>query len=469
MRMENGDLKIRGGKPLKGKIKAAGAKNTMTKLLVASLLSDKKCIFHNVPDIGDVAITVDFCKEIGMEVKWDKKNHIMEVCTKHIKTTYVPQRFSGANRIPILVIGALLGRTNEDIIVPTVGGDQLGRRPLDFHIQALQKLGAIIEFREMKKEGAYFAHAHEGLKGTIITLAYPSVGATENTILASVRAKGTTLIQNAAIEPEVVDLILFLQKLGVHITIEGDRNIRLFETKEFFETEHHVMTDRNEVASYAMAAIGTKGRVFIEGADHLHMVSFLNKIKAIGGGFTVFPDGIEFFYKGPLKGGVHIETDVHPGFMTDWQQVFAVLLTQAHGMSVIHETVYENRFGYVENLKNMNADVELFTECLGGKKCRFAASSHFHSLIVKGPAPLRACDIIIPDLRAGFAYVLAALLANGISTIISAIFLDRGYEDIVGKLTSLGADVKRIGSQDNPKKKISQETLNPLFREKVKK
>jgi UDP-N-acetylglucosamine 1-carboxyvinyltransferase len=454
-------LKITGGKALNGQIKAAGAKNAMTKLLVASLLSDKKCTFYNVPNIGDVDITVNLCREIGSEVQWDKKTHTLEIVTHELKTSYVPQRYSGSNRIPILMIGALMGRTDEDIIVPTLGGDMLGSRPVDLHIHALQKLGAKIEYRDMKKEGAYLAHAHHGLKGAVITLNYPSVGATENTILAAVRAKGTTLIKNAAIEPEIIDLILFLQKLGANIMVDVDRTICIQQAHEFHDVEHTMMSDRNEVASYAMAAISTKGRVFIEGAEHLHMIAFLNKIREIGGGFHVMHNGIEFFYDQELKGGIHIETDVHPGFMTDWQQPFVVLLTQTKGASVIHETVYENRFGYATTLKEMGADIELFTQCLGGKACRFASSDHHHSLVVKGPSPLHAKDIAIPDLRAGFAYVMAALLAPETSTISHIDFLDRGYEDLVGKLTSLGADITRIPSpkKDKPKAAI-QNLLN---------
>lgn len=437
-------LKIRGGKPLQGQIKAAGAKNATTKLLVASLLSDKKCTFHNVPNIGDVDITVNLCREIGSDVHWDKKNHTLEIVTNELKTSYVPQRYSGSNRIPILMIGALMGRTDEDIIVPTLGGDLLGSRPVDLHIHALQQLGAKIEYRNMKKEGAYLAHAHHGLKGAVINLSYPSVGATENTILAAVRAKGTTLIKNAAIEPEIIDLILFLQKLGAHIMVDADRTICIRHTDRFYEAEHTIMTDRNEAASYAMCAISTKGRVFIEGAEHLQMISFLNKIREIGGGFAVKHNGIEFFYHETLKGGVHIETDVHPGFMTDWQQPFAVLLTQAAGSSVIHETVYENRFGYASTLKEMGADIELFTQCLGGKACRFASCDHHHSIVVKGPSALHAKEIAIPDLRAGFAYVMAALLAQDVSTISNVDFLDRGYENLVEKLTLLGADITRV-------------------------
>jgi len=442
-------LKIKGGKPLEGKVKAAGAKNAVTKLLVASLLSDKRCVFYNVPDIAEVEVTVELCREIGSEVQWDRSGGVLEIITKELKSSYVPQRFSGSNRIPILMIGALLGRTDEDIIVPTAGGCKIGKRPVDFHIIALEKLGATIEFREMRKEGAYFARAHEGMKGSIITLPYPSVGATENTILAAVRAKGTTVIKNAATEPEIVDLILFLQKLGVTIGMDVDRTIRIQQTNHFQEVEHVVITDRIEAASLGLAGISTKGRVFVEGAQHAHMITFLNRLREVNAGFEVKKDGIEFFYKGPLKGGIHIETDVHPGFMTDWQQPFVVLLSQAHGASVIHETVYENRFGYTETLRLMGADIEAFTQCLGGKECRFSSQNFQHSIVVKGPTPLQSKDIVIPDLRAGFAYVLAALLAPDVSNISGVHYLDRGYEKLVEKLSAIGAEVTREKTADS--------------------
>lgn len=435
---------IKGGAPLVGSVKVSGAKNAMTKLLVASLLSDKKCEFWNVPNITDVEVTLALCQDVGMEViEWNKEKGRLVVQTKELKTTYIPQRFCGANRIPILLIGALLGRTDDDIIVPTVGGCNLGKRPVDFHIRALEQLGATIDYREMKKEGAYLAHARNGLKGTLITLPYPSVGATENTILAGVTARGTTVIKNAAIEPEVVELILFLQKLGAVITLDVDRTIHIQGTRRFHEVEHTVIPDRNEAASWGMAAIASKGSVFVEGAEHLHMITFLNKIREVGGGFRIKSNGIEFFYDGPLHGGVHIETDVHPGFMTDWQQPFAVLLTQAAGSSVLHETVYENRFGYTETLMEMGADITLFKQCLGGKECRFASHSFCHSLIVKGSTPLVGKEISIPDLRAGFAYVMAAAIADGTSVLSGLHFLDRGYESIVPKLASLGVDVVR--------------------------
>lgn len=452
-------LKIKGGVPLEGRVKAAGAKNAVTKILVASLISDKKCTLYNVPNIAEVEVTVELCREIGSEIFWDKQNGIIEIITKDLKTLYIPQRFSGSNRIPILMIGALLGRTDEDIIVPTTGGCKIGKRPVDFHIDALEKLGAVIEYRNMKKEGAYFARAHQGLKGTLIQLSYPSVGATENSILAAVRAKGTTIIRNAAMEPEILDLILFLQKLGARIWVDVDRTIRVEHTDHFYEVEHTVLTDRIETASLGMAAISTQGKVFVEGAQHQHLITFLNKLRDVGGGFHVKADGIEFFYKGPLKGGVHIETDVHPGFATDWQQPFVVLLTQAHGFSTIHETVYENRFGYTETLNQMGARIELSTHCLGGRHCRYASQGYHHSLIVHGPTPLTAKEIIIPDLRAGFAYVMAGLLSQEETVISGLSFLDRGYENLTEKLQSLGADVVRQTKDGSKAKEKTSQLL----------
>lgn len=435
-------LKIRGGTPLRGKVQVSGAKNSITKLLVASLLSDKRCRFYRVPNIADVQITVDLCREIGMEVDWDRSRGEMEVITPQLKTSYIPQRFSGQNRIPILMLGALLGRTEQEVIVPVAGGCPIGERPVDFHIRALEQLGAEVEYRDMQRHGAYLARAPRGLKGNLITLPFPSVGATENCMMAAVTARGTTVIKNAAIEPEVIDLILFLQKLGAIISADVDRTITVRGTRHFHPVEHYVLPDRIEAASWGMAAICSKGRVLVEGAEHGQMITFLNQIREVGGNFEVHHNGIEFFYDGPLQGGIHLETDVHPGFMTDWQQPFVVLLTQASGASVVHETVYERRFGYVETLQQMGADIALFRQCLGGKQCRFASKSFPHSAIVKGITPLNAQQIEIPDLRAGFAYVMAALIASGTSVLRGKALLDRGYAALEDKLASLGVEVE---------------------------
>jgi UDP-N-acetylglucosamine 1-carboxyvinyltransferase len=437
-------FEITGGVPLQGTVALSGSKNATTKLLVASLLSEHPCTFTNVPNIGDVEITVELCREVGSEIDWDRDNHTLRIQTKQIKNSYIPQRYSGSNRIPILMIGALLGRTGEDIIVPTIGGCYLGKRPVNFHIEALTKLGAQIELREMKKEGAYFAQAHKGLHGAEITFPFPSVGATENTLLAAVRARGVTTIHNAAIEPEIIDLILFLQKLGAKITFAGQRSLRIEGTNEFYSVEHDVIPDRNEAVSFALAALATKGHIFIQGAQHHNLIAFWNVIRKLGGHFIVSQDGIEVGMKKSMRNGILVETDVHPGFMTDWQQPLAILLTQLDGISVIHETVYENRFGYIDSLRQMGANIELFHECLGGTICRFSNQGHLHSLAVRGATPLRPGQLAIPDLRAGFAYIMAALVAQGESSITGLPYVERGYDSLASKLLGLGAKIRRV-------------------------
>lgn len=436
-------LKISGGRKLEGSVITSGARNAMTKLIIASLLSDKRCTFFNVPDVGDVALTLAMCQEVGMEYVWDRQAKVLEVQTKELKTTYIPQRFSGSNRVPILMIGALLARSEEDIVVPLVCGS-IDSRPVDYHVEALRSLGATVELKMSRKEGAFHAFAPCGLKGSLIELPFPSVGATENTILAAVTARGTTIIKNAAVEPEIVELILFLQKLGAHVVVETDRTITIQGTRSFRAVEHVVMSDRIEAASFAMLALASGGRIFVEGAEHSHLITFLNYVREIGGSFSVKSHGIEFWAEGPLKGGVHVETDVHPGFMTDWQQPFVVLLTQAQGSSIVHETVYENRFGYVDTLVQMGAEISTFRQCLGGRICRFNDHMHPHSVIVRGKSSLHGTSITIPDLRAGFAYIMAALIADGESTISGLDFLMRGHERLVEKLTSLGAEMALV-------------------------
>ncbi len=441
-------LRIRGGTRLEGTVKASGAKNAITKMLVASLICDKKCIFTNVPNIEEVDTTLHLLEQLGMVYTWDKEVGRLEVQTKHLTSLDVTQRFSGANRIPILLLGALLGRTNEPITVPIVGGCKIGKRPIDFHIQALEHLGASFELIDNGDTKLYKAHAPKGLHGTKITLPFPSVGATENAMFAAIRAKGRTIIENAAIEPEVIDIIHFLQKLGVRITVSKDRTITIKESSLFYAVSHHVITDRIETASLAMAAISTKGSVFIEGAQQESLTGFLFLLREIGAHFTVKENGIFFSYIGPLKGGIHIETDVHPGFLTDWQQPVTVLLTQLDGHSIVHETLYENRFGYTETLRSMGADLQLFTECLGPTKCRFNGHNFKHSVSVKGPTSLKGRMISIPDLRAGFAYIMAALIAEDESLITNLHYLDRGYENLDMKLQQLGADITRIPLED---------------------
>lgn len=445
-------LEITGNRPLSGEVAIRGAKNAISKLLVASMISDQPYTFHNVPDIKEVEITLQLCSAAGMRATWDRVEGVIEAHTPFITNACIPMKFSGANRLPILLLGALLTRTCETITVPTLGGCNIGKRSVDFHLMALKTLGAHIEEVKTDEGFVYKAQKKTPLKGSTIKLPYPSVMATENAILAATNAQGSTVIKNAAIEPEISNLILFLQNIGVNIAIHGRRSIHIEKATRFNSTKHHVVTDRIEAASYGLAAIATKGRVFVKGAKESDMTAFLTPLKACGGSFTCFDSGIEFFYSGPLKGGIHIETGVHPGFLTDWQQPFALLLTQGKHPSIIHETVYENRFGYIEALKTMGVDAELFTECLGPSKCRFHGKNHAHSLVIQGGSTLRGGNILIPDLRAGFSYVMAALMAEETSHIFGLKYLDRGYEKLCEKLVLLGADCKKVEMEAKPLK-----------------
>ena len=285
--------------------------------------------------------------------------------------------------------------------------------------------------------------APNGLKGANIELPYPSVGATEQVLLTSVLAEGQTELRNAAIEPEIIDLICILLKMGAIITVEPNRVIFIEGVKELRGYDHAAIFDRNEAASWAAAALATRGDVFVEGAKQEEMMTFLNVFRKVGGSFEVFDDGIRFWHSGgPLK-PVVIETDVHPGFMTDWQQPLVVALTQAAGLSIVHETVYENRFGFTDALRGMGATIQVYRECLGGHPCRFGQRNFYHSAVISGPTPLAAAEIVVPDLRGGFSHLIAALAAKGTSTVRGISLIDRGYESFTEKLTALGAEFSR--------------------------
>jgi UDP-N-acetylglucosamine 1-carboxyvinyltransferase len=422
--------RIEGGTPLRGKIRASGAKNAATKQIVASLLTDEEVILHNVPQIGDVNITIDIVRSLGALVEWVGESSLL-IHAASVGSGEVPVAFSGLNRIPVLLIGPLLHRYGK-ARVPLLGGDEIGARPLNFHISSLQKLGATVTM----EADAWEATASR-LKGTLIELPYPSVGATESALLSSVLAEGTTVIQNAAIEPEIIDTVLLLQKMGALIAVEVDRTIIVEGVSHLRGADHRLLTDRIEVASFAAAATATDGDVFIEGAEQGTIMAFLNALRRVGGEFEVRPDGIRFFRGGELR-SIALETDVHPGFATDWQQPFVVLLTQASGLSVIHETVFEQRFGYTSVLREMGATIELYNTCLGAKPCRYRYVDHPHSCLVQGPTPLHGTSMLIPDIRAGFSYVIGALAASGTSTIAGAQYVERGYANIPEKIEQLG-------------------------------
>ncbi|HET7036737.1 MAG TPA: UDP-N-acetylglucosamine 1-carboxyvinyltransferase [Thermomicrobiaceae bacterium] len=428
---------IEGGKPLCGHVRVSGAKNAATKEIVASLLTDEPVILQNVPRIGDIAVTLDVCASVGLASAWDSERpDTLRLATPAIRSPEVPLSFSGLNRIPILLLGPLLHRHGE-AVVPMLGGDDIGQRPVDFHVRALEALGARVRF----EDGRYIASADQ-LQGAVIELPYPSVGATENALFAAVLARGTTLIKNAAVEPEILDEIMLLQKMGAIIFVDTDRTLVIEGVDRLHGARHTVINDRNEAASFAIAGIITGGEVLVEGAEQAHMLTFLNKLRQVGAGFEVEPEGIRFFHPGQPLAPIALETDVHPGFMTDWQQPFVMLMTQANGLSVVHETVYENRFGYTEALVAMGAEIQLFRQCLGEKACRFKSRDFAHSCVIKGPTPLRAADITIPDLRAGFSYLIAAAVAGGVSRISGLEYVARGYSNILEKFQSLGAEIE---------------------------
>jgi UDP-N-acetylglucosamine 1-carboxyvinyltransferase len=260
-------------------------------------------------------------------------------------------------------------------------------------------------------------------------------------LLAAVQADGKTELSGAAIEPEIMDLVAVLQKMGALISVDVDRTIRIEGVESLKGYTHTSLTDRIEAASWASAALATHGDIFVKGADQDDMMTFLNVFRRIGGEFDVTDDGIRFWHPGGDLKPVAIETDVHPGFMTDWQQPLVVALTQAKGLSIVHETVYENRFGFTKPLVQMGATIQLYKECLGSLPCRFQQRNFEHSAVIFGPTPLEGQDIDVPDLRGGFSHLIAALTAKGESTIHGISLIDRGYADFRGKLRALGAEI----------------------------
>ncbi len=433
---------IEGGRRLEGTVTVGGAKNAIGKQLVASLLTTEPCVFSNVPRIAEIDAILEMLSEVGTEYTWLDRD-TLRVKTAKVKTAEVGQKYSGFNRIPILMLSPLLHRVGA-ASVPTVGGCPIGPRPVNFHLGALETMGVSVE----STDAGYRATAGR-LVGTTVELPFPSVGATENCLLAAVLAKGTTVIRNAAIEPEIIDTILCLQKMGAQISIDVDRRIIVEGVDKLGGTHHAPLTDRIEVASFAAAAIATNGRVTVRNAQQNQMTAFLNIVRKVGGGFRVERDGITFFRQQETLSPVHVETDVHPGLMTDWQQPLVVMLTQADGMCVVHETVYENRFGYTSALRQMGADIGLTDFCLGHKPCRFMNQGHAHSCVIRGQTQLHGVPIQIPDLRAGFAYVIAALLAQGTTQVTGINYLERGYADVPDKLEAIGASIE-VSDQTEP-------------------
>ncbi|GAA1868640.1 UDP-N-acetylglucosamine 1-carboxyvinyltransferase [Myceligenerans crystallogenes] len=433
-------LHVNGGNPLNGSITVRGAKNFVSKSMVASLLGETPSVLRNVPQIRDVKVVSGLLELHGVAVKYDSDAGILDLDPSNVESAHVADidAHAGSSRIPILFCGPLLHRLGEAFI-PDLGGCRIGDRPIDYHLDILRQFGAVVD----KRPNGIHLRAPRRLQGTKISLPYPSVGATEQLLLTAVRAEGITELTGAAIEPEIMDLIAVLQKMGAIISVDTDRVIRIEGVDRLEGFNHTALSDRIEAASWASAALATGGDITVKGATQPEMTTFLNTFRKVGGRFDVQHDGIRFWHPGGDLKSIVLETAPHPGFMTDWQQPLVVALTQAKGLSIVHETVYENRFGFTDALRQMGATIQVYRECLGGGACRFGARNFHHSAVISGPTPLAAADIEVPDLRGGFSHLIAALAAKGRSTVRGIRLIDRGYENFQEKLVALGADVSR--------------------------
>ncbi|MFI0358014.1 UDP-N-acetylglucosamine 1-carboxyvinyltransferase [Actinomadura sp. 9N407] len=415
--------------PLRGDVTVRGAKNAVSKHMVAAMLGDGPSIIRNAPDVGEVEITAAMLDALGTSVERDGDQ--LTLTPGPVAEPNVPKAFTGLNRIPILMLGPLLHRAGE-AFVPLVGGDPIGRRPVDFHVDALRAFGAEVEIAE---DGIH-ARASR-LRGTRIELPYPSVGATETVLLAAVLAEGKTVIRGAATEPEIVELALFLQRMGAGISFSPDRRIVVEGVERLGGAETTLAGDRIEAFSYLVAGLVTRGEVRVHGCPQDRLVTAITTLARMGARFTITDDWIMASAPEGLRPAA-VQTDTHPGFATDWQTPLMVLFTQADGMSVLHETVYENRLAYVPALKSMGAEIEVYDTCLGGPACRYHDTSALHSAVVRGVSKLRGGDVTMPDIRAGFSAVLAAAVAEGPSTLRGVHHIERGYHRPVEQFQNLG-------------------------------
>jgi UDP-N-acetylglucosamine 1-carboxyvinyltransferase len=418
-----------------GEVEVSGSKNAVTKHMVAAMLGTQPSTITNAPAVGDVGITADILTSLGVGVDIDGDR--ITIDPVEAPGADVPLEFTGLNRIPILLLGPLLAR-NHEAFVPLVGGDRIGRRPVDFHIDALERMGAEITVSD---DGITAKADH--LRGAQITLPYPSVGATESVLLTAVLAEGRTVLRNAAVEPEVTELALFLQRMGARIGFKPDRRIVIEGVDHLRGAEARLHGDRLEAFSYLVAGLMTGGQVRVGGCAQDRLVTAIDTLQKMGARFEITDDYIQASADAGLRPAA-VQTDTHPGFMTDWQPPLIVLMTQAEGMSVIHETVYEDRLGYIEALTDMGGEIELFDTCLGGPACRFHDTNAKHSAVVRGVSKLRGAEVTIPDVRAGFSSVIAAAVADGPSILHGIHHLERGYNKPFETLEALGLKLERI-------------------------
>lgn len=413
-------LLIKGGKRLQGKIKIGGAKNAAVAILPATILSDDTCYIDNLPNINDVRQLKNILLDLGAEIEQDHYSK-MKVNTATIHRAEALGDSPQSMRASYYFLGALLGRFGK-AAVSLPGGCNIGVRPIDQHIKGFEALGAKVTI----EHGVVYAKADE-LKGTAIFLDVVSVGATINIMLAASRAKGMTTIENAAKEPHVVDVANFLNSMGADIKGAGTDVIRINGVDHMHGSEYSVIPDQIEAGTYMLAAAATKGDVFIENIIPKHLESITAKLEEMGVQIEKYDDSIQIIGADHLK-HVNIKTQPYPGFPTDLQQPMTVLLSTADGTSIVTESIWENRFLHVDELKRMGANIKV----------------EGRTAIIDGVKKLSGTEVKATDLRAGAAMVIAGLIAEGETLVENLIHIDRGYEELEEKMRSLGADIQRI-------------------------
>lgn len=414
---------IKGGNKLTGEVKVEGAKNAVLPILTASLLaSDKPSKLVNVPALSDVETINNVLTTLNADVTYKKDENAVVVDATKTLNEEAPYEYVSKMRASILVMGPLLARLGH-AIVALPGGCAIGSRPIEQHIEGFEALGAEIHL----ENGNIYANAKDGLKGTSIHLDFPSVGATQNIIMAASLAKGKTLIENAAKEPEIVDLANYINEMGGRITGAGTDTITINGVESLHGVEHAIIPDRIEAGTLLIAGAITRGDIFVRDAIKEHMASLVYKLEEMGVELDYQEDGIRVRAEGELQ-PVDIKTLPHPGFPTDMQSQMMALLLTANGHKVVTETVFENRFMHVAEFKRMNANINV-----EGRSAK-----------LEGKSQLQGAQVKATDLRAAAALILAGLVADGKTSVTELTHLDRGYVDLHGKLKQLGADIERI-------------------------
>jgi UDP-N-acetylglucosamine 1-carboxyvinyltransferase len=440
--VQESEMIIRGGKRLTGgRVAIAGSSNQVTKCIIAALLTDEPVLIKGAPLVNERLIVEELFESLGGKVT-HLDDQTIQLDAGSLSSHAISSEICRKNRISILASGPLLHRFGKIQFFATLGGDKIGKRPVDFHISGLEQLGAEVEYDASTCE--YLLTASGGrLHGAHIRLPFPSVMTTENLILAAVLAKGRTVIENAAIEPEITELVKMLQKMGADIMVSANRTYVIEGVQKLRGCELRVMPDRNQAVSFAVAALATGGDVLLEKMPHDPVYSFINFIQRMGAEFKINSDGLWVSApQGRRLQASHIEVEVHPGFMTDWQQPFMVLFTQSDGISLLHETIFEDRLSYTSYLKQMGAKIHLSSKCLGEASCRFQNRNFVHSAIVEGPTPLTGGRFALPtDIRAGMCLVVAGLVAQGETHLTNVTELHRKYDNLIAKLRAMGADI----------------------------